>query len=140
MTNSETESVRTDAALALANRGILHDVNGARDQAVEAWEAASDYADTHLAGADIDYWIKSGLGAALFEAGAYERGIAVSELALDWCSKLKQPLPALTIAKCHVKLGNRQAARDSFDQARHLAGDSVLDQFEPADRAFLLEG
>ncbi len=95
----------------MANRGIAHDANGAHDQAVEAWEAASHYADAHLAGTDIDYWIKSGLGAALFETGAYERSIAVSELALD-----------------------------SFDQARRLAGDSILERLAPADRAFLLEG
>lgn len=140
MTNSAAESTRTEAALALANRGIAHGANGARDQAVEAWEAASHYADTHLAGEDIDYWIKSGLGMALFETGAYERAIAVSELALDWCAKLKQPLPALTIAQCHLRLGNRQRARDSINEARRLAGDSVLERLEPADRALLLEG
>lgn len=138
MTDGETESDHGEAALALANQGIAHGANGAHDQAVEAWEAASDYADAHLTGEDIYYWIKSGLGAALFETGAYARSIAVSELALDWCSQLSQPLPALTIAQCHLRLGNRQAARHAIDQARRLAGDRVLDRLEPADRALLL--
>lgn len=139
MSMSGDKTAHSEVALMLANRGIAHDANGDHDQAVEAWQTASDYADTHLAGEDIHYWIKGGLGAALFEVGAYDRSIAVSGLALDWCAELKQPLPALTIAKCHIRLGNRQSAHELLDQARRLAGDTVFERLEPADRVFLEE-
>lgn len=113
-------------ALALAQKGIEAGADGQHEDAVAYWRAASVYADVHLSGADIDYWIKSGLGAALYDIGAYAESIAVSKLALDWCSARKRPLPALTIAKSYRRLGDHEAARVNIDHARSLVGDSIL--------------
>ncbi|ATQ44390.1 hypothetical protein [Caulobacter mirabilis] len=126
-----------EKALALANQGIAFDAAGDHKQAAQRWEIASDYANAHLSGEDIDYWIKSGFGAALYEIGAYERSIAVSLVALDWCSRLNQPLPALTIARCHLKLGDPQAAETYLAMARALAGDEVLTRLTPDERLIL---
>lgn len=117
-------------ALALAEKGIQASVDERYDDAVAHWRAASVYADAHLSGADIDYWIKSGLGAALYDIGAYAQSIAVSKLALDWCSARKRPLPALTIARSYRRLGDLGAAQASIDHARSLVGDSILKEWD----------
>lgn len=140
MAKKRAETPHNHEALRLAKRGIAFDARGNRAQAAQCWEAASNYADTHLSGEDIYYWIKSGLGAALFEVGDFQRSIAVSEVALDWCSKINQPLPALTIAKCYLRLGDQQAAKRYLDHARRLAGDAILDQLDPSDQAVMRKG
>jgi tetratricopeptide (TPR) repeat protein len=126
MRNNLPENSTENEALALAQKGIEAGAAKRYDDAVVHWRAASVYADAHLPGADIDYWIKSGLGAALYDTGAYEESIAVSKLALDWCSALKQPLPALTMARSYRRLGDHAAAQASIEHARNLVGDSVL--------------
>lgn len=122
------------AAFEMANKAIALDAAGDRHEARIAWQKASDYADVHLAGEDIYYWIKSGLGAALFEDGDYEASIAASQRALDWCVKINQPLPSLTIAKSHLRLGDHRSAVEPVRQAHRIIGDEVFDQLDPADR------
>ena len=129
MPGKQPDDPREAEALALAQKGIEAGVDGNHAAAAEHWKAASDYADTHLPGADIDYWIKSGFGAALYEIGAYEQSIAVSKVALDWCSSRKAPLPALSIAKSYRRLGDAVAAQAYIDHARRLVGDSILEQW-----------
>ncbi len=124
-------------ALEMANKAIALDADEDRRAARLQWQEASDHADAHLVGEDIYYWIKSGFGAALFEDGDYERSIAVSKLAIDWCLKINQPLPALTIAKSYLKLGDRQAAAPYVRQAHRLIGDDAFEQVEAADRQIL---
>jgi tetratricopeptide (TPR) repeat protein len=124
----------TSEAFEMANKAIALDAAGDRREARLQWQKASDHADRHLLGEDIYYWIKSGFGAALFEDGEYERSIAISELALDWCRKINQPLPSLTIAKAYLKLGDRQSAVAHVIAAHRLIGDDVFDQLDPADR------
>jgi tetratricopeptide (TPR) repeat protein len=121
-------------ALELAQKGIEQGAAGNFEEAARAWQAASDFADEHLEGADIYYWIKSGLGAALFDVGRYEESITVSGLALDWCRRLGQPLPALTMAKAYFKLDDRSAALSHIDIAHGLVGDAILDQLDTGDR------
>lgn len=117
-------------ALALAQKGIEAGARGRHAEAVEYWAAALDYADAQLPGADIGYWIKSGLGAALHETGDDARSIAVSRMALDWCSARGQPLPALTMAKSYRRLGDAESAQTYLDHARGLVGDSILREWE----------
>lgn len=124
-------------ALEMANKAIALDADGDWRAARLQWQKASDHADAHLAGEDICYWIKSGFGAALFEDGDYERSIAVSKLALDWCLNIDQPLPALTIAKSYLRLGDRRTAAPYVRQAHRLIGDDAFEQFEAADREIL---
>ena len=121
-------------AFEMANTAIALDAAGDRREARLTWQKASDHADAHLVGEDIYFWIKSGLGAALFEEGDYERSVVVSRLALDWCLKINQPLPSLTIAKACLKLGDRQGAVAHVRAAHRLIGDDVFDQLDPADR------
>jgi tetratricopeptide (TPR) repeat protein len=121
-------------ALAMGNKAIALDAAADHYEARLNWQKASDYADVHLAGEDIYYWIKSGLGAALLDDGDYQASIAVAKLALDWCLKIKQPLPSLTIAKAYLKLGDRQNAAAHVREARCLVGNGVFEQLDPVDR------
>ena len=50
-----------------ANEGIRLGAAGDHLHAVKHWEKASRIADEHLQGTDINFWIKSGYGAALFD-------------------------------------------------------------------------
>lgn len=127
----------TAVAKELADKAIGFDADRNYREARLSWQKASDYADLHLAGADIYYWIKSGYGAALLEDGDYERSIEVSKLALDWCRKFAQPLPSLTIAKASLKLGDRKNALIHVRAAHRLIGDGVFDQLDPADREMM---
>ena len=129
MPGEQPEDPREAEALALAQKGIEADADGDHAEAANRWEAASDYADAHLPGADIYYWIKSGFGAALYEIGAYEQSIAVSKIALDWCSSRKAPRPALSIARSYRRLGDSLAAQTYIDHAVSLVGDSILEQW-----------
>ncbi len=137
MPRMNVENTHSRKALDLANSGIAFGARGDHAQALLSWEAASDYADEHLNGEDIYYWIKSGLGAALHDVGDFQRGIAISEIALAWCSSIKQPLPAITIARCHLRLGNTREAKAYLDRACHMAGLAVLDELDPADRLLI---
>jgi len=130
MPEKQTENPLEAEAFAIAQKGIEAGAAGRHAEAVNHWQAASDYADAHLSGADIDYWIKSGLGAALHDAGDYERSIAVSELALDWCSARKHLLPTVTIARSYRRLGDHAAAATFLAKARALAGEPDLEIWE----------
>lgn len=126
MSRKNQENPLEAQALALAQKGIEAGAAERYGEAVVHWRAALAYTDTHLPDADIAFWIRSGLGAALYDAGAYEESIAVSKDALDWCAALKQPLAALTLAKSYRRLGDDAAAQAFLGQAHSLAGDSVL--------------
>lgn len=128
-----------DKALELAQMGIEFDASGQTVDAARSWQAASSYADSHLQGEDTYYWIKSGFGAALYEIGDYQGSIVESEIALDWCSGIKQPLPALTLAKCYLRLGEEDTARKYFSHACGLVGDNVLEHFRDDDLPILLQ-
>ncbi|MGD9477345.1 hypothetical protein [Shinella sp. G-2] len=130
MPRKQTENPKEAEALAFAQKAIEAGVDGHHAEAVKHWQAASDYADSHLSGADIDHWIKSGLGAALYDSGAYREAIAVSMKALDWCASHKHPLPAITLARSYRRLGDHAAAQTYLDQARFLAGDPNLEIWE----------
>ncbi len=134
MKNPKAADPHADKALELANRAILSGAEGDHAEALRRWQAASDYADEHLTGADIHYWIKSGLGASLFDTGDYRESIAVSKLALDWCLGIKQPLPSLTIARSCLKLGESEAAAVHLRQAYDLIGEELFERLEPSDR------
>ena len=127
MPGKQKENPREAEALALAQQAIEAGAEGRHAEAAAHWQAASDHADAHLSGADIDHWIKSGLGAALYDVGAYEQSIAVSQKALDWCSAGKHPLPAITLARSCRRLGDDAAAAVYHDRARALTGDPDLD-------------
>ena len=127
MPEKQPENPHEAEALALAQKGIEAGASGNHAEAAACWQAASAYADGHLPGADIAFWIKSGLGAALYDVGAYEESIAASRLALDWCSSQKQPLPALTLARSYRRLGDDAAAQDYIEHARRLVGDTILE-------------
>lgn len=129
MSRKNQENSLEAQALALAQKGIEASAAEQHDEAVVHWRAALAYTDIHLPGADISFWIRSGLGAALYDAGAYEESIAISKDALDWCAGLKQPFAALTLAKSYRRLGDEAKAQTFLSHARNLAGDSVLDSW-----------
>jgi tetratricopeptide (TPR) repeat protein len=129
MPRKQPEDPRQAEALALTQKGIEAGADRNHAEAAKHWEAASDYAEAYLPGADIYYWIKSGFGAALYEIGAYEQSIAVSKNALDWCSFHKAPLPALTLARSYRRLGNAAMAQTYIDHARSLMGDAALEEW-----------
>ena len=64
MSRKQSETPQEAEALVLVNKGIAAGAAGKHAEAVQNWEFASNYADAHLPGADIDHWIKSGFGAA----------------------------------------------------------------------------
>jgi len=130
MPDEKPKNAGETEALALAQKAIEAGAAGRHEDAVLHWRAASAYADAHLPGADIGHWIKSGLGAALYDIGAYEESIVVSKHTLDWCSALKQPLPALTMAKSYRRLGDHAAAQVNLEWARGLVGDSILKDWD----------
>ncbi len=130
MPRRKPENPQETEALARAQKGIEADADGNHAEAAKCWKTALDYADLHLPGADIHFWIRSGYGAALYEIGAYEESIAISKLALDWCAARKSPLPALTLARSYRRLGNHAAAQAHLDHARSLAGDALLEAWE----------
>jgi tetratricopeptide (TPR) repeat protein len=134
MTRRGAENPHAVQGLNLANRAIALGAAMNHAEARLNWQIASDYADEHLEGEDIYYWIKSGLGAALLDVGEYQAAIAVSEVALDWCVEKNQPLASLTIAKSYLKLGSGESAARHIQQARELVGDAMIDQFDPADQ------
>lgn len=129
MPQKRPEDPREAEALALAEKGIEAGASGHHAEAVKHWEVASDYADAHLPGADIYYWIKSGFGSSLYDVGDYERSIAVSKIALDWCSSYKAPLPALSMAKSYRRLGDEAMAQTYRDHARSLVGDAIPEDY-----------
>lgn len=129
MSRKQPENPHEAEALALAQKGIEAGANGKHAEAATCWEAASVYADRHLQGADICYWIKSGFGAALYEIGAYEQSIAASKIALEWCSSHKAPLPALSLAKSYRRLGDDATAKIYLDHARSLIGDTAMEEW-----------
>jgi hypothetical protein len=127
VSRTQPENPHEAEALVLAQKAIEAGADGKHAEAAACWEAASDYADSHLQGAGIFYWIKSGFGAALYDVGAYEQSIAVSKIALDWCSSHKAPLPALSLAKSYRRLGDDATAKIYLDHARSLVGDSAIE-------------
>lgn len=129
MSRKQPENPHEAEALALAQKGIEAGADGKHAEAAICWEAASDYADSHLQGAGIFYWIKSGFGAALYEIGAYEQSIPASKIALDWCSSHKAPLPALSLAKSYRRLGDDAMAQTYLDHARSLVGDAISEKY-----------
>lgn len=127
MSEKQTEKQNEAEAFAFAQKGIEAGAEERYAEAAEHWRAASDHADSHLEGADIYYWIKSGYGSALYDIGAYEESIAVSRVALDWCSSHRKPLPAISMARSYRRLGDHAAAAVYLEKARTLVGDPELE-------------
>ncbi|HEV7306534.1 hypothetical protein [Ensifer sp.] len=100
--------------------------------AAEAWRQASDIADAHLALTDMYFWIKSGYGAALCDAGHHQKSIAVSELAREWTLAQRQPLASLSIARAYLALGDGAAAAPFLREVYGLIGDALFEQFDEA--------
>lgn len=116
-----------------ANEGIRLGASGEPLLAVKHWEKASAIADEHLQGADINFWIKSGYGAALFDAGRYDEGIAISQMAREWCLSHEQPLASLSIARSYLALGQNSNAAPYLREIHELVGDDIFLQFNDTD-------
>ena len=99
-------------------------------EAIDAWRLASDIADAHLAFTDMYYWVKSGYGAALCDAGQYRESIAVSLLAREWTLERRQPLSSLSIARSYLALGEGEAAAPYLREVHGLIGDAIFEQFD----------
>ena len=65
------------------------------------------------------------LAKSLFDAGRF----AEAGDAFHWCLQKKPDwmVPAILLSRCHLELGNKQAARDSLERARQLAIDQHHD-------------
>jgi tetratricopeptide (TPR) repeat protein len=116
-----------------ANEGIRLGAIGEHPFAVRHWEKASLIADEHLPGEDINFWIKSGFGAALFDAGRYDESIRVSQMARDWCLAHKQPLASLSIARSYLALGQDKDATAYLREIHRLIGDDIFAAFKDSD-------
>lgn len=123
-------SPREREAYEYARTGIRLGTEGRYFEAVEAWRQASDVVDTHLVGTDMYYWVKSGLGAALCDAGLCRESIAVSMLAREWTLERHQPLASLSIARSYLALGEGEKAVPYLRDVHGLIGDAILDQFD----------
>lgn len=113
-----------------ARAGIRLETEGKLAEAVEAWRKASEIADAHLAFLDMYYWVKSGFGAALCDAGHYRESIAVSLISRQWTLERNQPLASLSIARAYLALGEGEAAVPYLRDVHHLIGDAIFDQFD----------
>ena len=113
-------------AFRLANEAIRLSVGGDLEGALAHWRRASDLAAARLAGHDISFWIDSGYGAALYDTGNFEASITISERARAWCAAIRQPLPALTIARAHIALGAPARATALLIEAYDLVGDRIF--------------
>lgn len=117
-------------AYELARTGIRLGTEGKYGEAIDAWRLASDIADAHLAFTDMYYWIKSGYGAALCDAGQYRESIAVSQLSREWTLERRQPLSSLSIARSYLALGEGEAATPYLREVHGLIGDAIFEQFD----------
>ena len=135
MNTKVREKALNKRALKLANRGIHHGACQHYATAVRHWQLASAFADRYLPGRDIDYWIKSGYGAALFDVAEYEQSIVVSELARAWCRGIGQPLPSLTMARAYLQMGDSSRAEPYLTETHALIGDTMYEHFSPSDQA-----
>lgn len=113
-----------------ARIGIRLGTEGRFAEAAEAWRLASEIADAHLAFLDMYYWVKSGYGAALCDAGRYRESIAVSLLAREWTLERHQPLSSLSIARSYLALGEGEAAAPYLRDVHHLIGEAIFEQFD----------
>ncbi|MGF6255981.1 hypothetical protein [Ensifer sp. LBL] len=110
--------------------GIRLGTEGNYGEAVDAWRLASNVADVHLALTDMYYWVKSGYGAALCDAGHHRESIAVSLLAREWTLARRQPLSSLSIARAYLALGDGEAAAPYLREVHALIGDAIFEQFD----------
>jgi tetratricopeptide (TPR) repeat protein len=133
MRDPDDEKALGEKALELADEAISLGAAERYAEALQRWEQASAFTDQHLAGRDIDRWIKSGLGAALFDAGRYRESIAVSETARLWCLKIGQPLPSLTLARSYLRLALPERAASYLQEVYGLIGDDIYQQFDAPD-------
>ncbi|OCP01100.1 MULTISPECIES: hypothetical protein [unclassified Ensifer] len=113
-----------------ARNGIRLGTEAKYTEAVEAWRLASDIADAHLAFTDMYYWIKSGYGAALCDAGRYRESIAVSMLSRELTLERRQPLSSLSIARSFLALAEGEAAAPHLRDVHNLIGDAIFEQFD----------
>lgn len=118
-----------------ANEGIRLGAAGDHLHAVKHWEKASRIADEHLQGTDINFWIKSGYGAALFDVDQYHESIATSETARPWCLGHGQPLASLSIARSYLALGQTGNARPYLREIHSLIGTEIFSAFKDSDEA-----
>ena len=132
-----TKEMHKSRALELANLGTRSTVAADHAAARHAWQEAFDYAEKHLAGDNITYWIRDGLGAALLQVGDYHRALAMAGSALEWCGTQRAPSASLTMAKSCLRLGDVTRARQYARQAYGLRGEGVLKVFSPTDREAL---
>ncbi|MEI2300372.1 hypothetical protein [Ensifer sp. MJa1] len=113
-----------------ARAGIRLGTEGKLAEAVDAWRQASEIADAHLAFLDMYYWVKSGYGAALCDAGHYRESITVSMISREWTLERNQPLSSLSIARAYLALGEGEAAVPYLRDVHHLIGDAIFEQFD----------
>lgn len=118
-----------------ANEGIRLGAAGDHLHAVKHWEKASRIADEYLQGTDIGFWIKSGYGAALFDADRYGESITASESARPWCLGHGQPLASLSIARSYLALGQAGKARAYLREIHSLIGNEIFSAFKDSDEA-----
>ncbi|MBA8880807.1 tetratricopeptide repeat protein [Phyllobacterium myrsinacearum] len=130
---TDTMNLIERQAFEQANEGIRLGAIGDHTLAVKHWEKASRIADEHLPGADINFWIKSGFGAALFDAKRYEESIAMSQIARDWCLSHKQPLASLSIARSYLALGQNNNATAYLREIHSLIGNDIFAAFKDSD-------
>ncbi|UGX87167.1 hypothetical protein [Phyllobacterium meliloti] len=116
-----------------ANEGIRLGAIGNHLLAVKHWEKASRIADELLPQTDINFWIKSGFGAALFDADRFDESIAISQMARDWCLGHKQPLASLSIARSYLALGQTTAATTYLREIHSLIGNDIFAAFNDSD-------
>lgn len=116
-----------------ANEGIRLGAAGDHLHAVKHWEKASRIADEHLQGSDINFWIKSGYGAALFDVDQYDESIATSEIARQWCLGHGQPLASLSIARSYLALGQTATARPYLREIHSLIGNDIFPVFKDSE-------
>ena len=134
MSSGTTRDMHKARALDLANLGIRAAAAADHAAARDAWQDAFDYAEKHVPGDNIAYWIRAGLGDALLQVGDYHGALEMAGSALAWCAAQRAPSASLTMAKSFLRLGDATRARDYAREAYGLRGEGVLKVFSAADR------
>ena len=137
MSSETAEEPLQGRAMELANLGIGSQALGDHRAARQAWQDALDYAERHLPGNNIIFWIRSGLGDSLLRNGDHHGALEMAGSALEFCASARAPLAALTMTQAHLRLGDVARARDYARQACDLRGEEVLEVLSPADRETL---
>ncbi|GAB2719344.1 hypothetical protein ACFQWB_05450 [Paenibacillus thermoaerophilus] len=122
-----SQDVLEQQALASSNKAIACSVRQEYESALMHWRSALEPVRHDPVKYPIAYWIQSGIGDMLYRLQDYEGCIRASLEAKDWALANKVPLPIICIGRSYLALGDIDRGISYIQEARRMAGNSVLD-------------